>query len=157
MEEANYADLPLFEKSTHYFVRTQLVREKELPHVNISCSTDAASYVRQHIGDFDREVILAIAMDARHNINATSMVHIGTANESVADTADILRVALYSSSRNLIIAHNHPSGDPSPSAEDKTLTKRLKEAAALLNINLLDHVIIGDDRHYSFADEGQLG
>jgi len=157
MEEINYTDLPLFEKSTHYFVRTQLVREKELPHVNISCSTDAASYVRQHIGDFDREVILAIAMDARHNVNATSMVHIGTANESVADTADILRVALYSSSRNLIIAHNHPSGDPSPSAEDKALTKRLNEAAALLNITLLDHVIIGSERHYSFADEGQLG
>ncbi len=157
MEEINYTDLPLFEKSTHYFVRTQLVREKELPHVNISCSTDAASYVRQHIGDFDREVILAIAMDARHNVNATSMVHIGTANESVADTADILRVAIYSSSRNLIIAHNHPSGDPSPSAEDKALTKRLKEAAALMNINLLDHIIIGNDSYFSFADQGQLG
>ena len=157
MEETNYTDLPLFEKSTHYFVRTQLVREKEMPHANISCSTDAASYVREQIGDFDREVILAIAMDAHHNVNATSMVHIGTANESVADTSDILRVALYSSSRNLIIAHNHPSGDPSPSAEDKALTRRLKEAAALLNINLLDHVIIGNERHYSFADEGQLG
>ncbi len=157
MEEANYADLPLFEKGTHYFVRTQLVREKEMPHVNIGCSTDAASYVREHIGDFDREVILAIALDARHNVNATSMVHIGTANESVADTADILRIAIYSSSRNLLIAHNHPSGDPSPSAEDKALTKRLKEAAALLNINLLDHIIIGNERHFSFADEGQLG
>jgi len=157
MEETSYADLPLFEKNTHYFVRSRLVREKEMPHVNISCSSDAASYVREHIGDFDREVILAIAMDARHNVNATSMVHIGTANESVADTADILRVALYSSSRNLIVAHNHPSGDPSPSAEDKALTKRLKEAAALMNINLLDHIIIGDERYYSFADEGQLG
>ncbi len=156
MEEPNYTDLPLLEKGTHYFVRTQLVREKEMPHANISCSTDAASYVREQIGDFDREVILAIAMDARHNVNATSMVHIGTANESVADTSDILRVALYSSSRNLIVAHNHPSGDPSPSAEEKALTKRLKEAASLLNITLLDHVIIGDERHYSFADEGRL-
>ncbi len=157
MEETIYADLPLFEKSTHYFVRTQLVREKEMPHANISCSTDAASYVREHIGDFDREVILAIALDARHNVNATSMVHIGTANESVADTADIIRIALFSSSRNLIIAHNHPSGDPSPSAEDRALTKRLKEAASLLNITLLDHIIIGSERHYSFADEGQIG
>lgn len=156
MEETNYADLPLFEKQPHYWVRSQLVREKEMPHVRITCSTDAASYVREHIGDFDREVILAIAMDARHNINAASMVHIGTANESVADTADILRVALFSSSRNLLIAHNHPSGDPSPSVEDKALTKRLKEAASLLNITLLDHIIIGNERHYSFADEGQL-
>jgi len=156
MEETIYADLPLFGKSTHYFVRTQLVREKEMPHVNISCSTDAASYVREQIGDFDREVILAIALDARHNVNATSMVHIGTANESVADTADILRVALYSSSRNLIIAHNHPSGDPSPSAEDKAITKRLKEASALLNITLLDHIIIGNNGYFSFADEGLL-
>lgn len=156
MEETNYADLPLFENQPHYFVRSQLVREKEIPHVKISCSSDAAGYVRKQIGNYDREVILAIALDTRHNVNATSMVHIGTANESVADTADILRIALYSSSRNLIIAHNHPSGDPSPSAEDKALTNRLKEAAALLNIKLLDHVIIGDDGYYSFADEGVL-
>ncbi len=157
MEETSYTDLPLFEKQPHYWVRSQLVREKEMPHIRITCSTDAASYVREHIGDFDREVILAIALDARHNVNATSMVHIGTANESVADTADILRVALFSSSRNLIVAHNHPSGDPSPSAEDKALTKRLKDAALLLNITLLDHVIIGSERHFSFADEGILG
>ncbi len=157
MEEIEYADLPLFEKQPHYFVRTQLVREKEMPHVNISCSADAAQYVREHIGDYDREVILVIAMDSRHNVNATSIVHIGTANESVADTADILRIALYSSSRNLIIAHNHPSGDPSPSAEDKALTKRMKEAASLMNIKLLDHLIIGSERYYSFTDEGQLG
>ena len=157
MEETSYTDLPLFEKQPHYWVRSQLVREKEMPHVNISCSNDAASYVRKQIGDYDREVILAIALDARHNVNATSMVHIGTANESVADTSDILRVALYSSSRNLLVAHNHPSGDPSPSAEDKALTKRLREATSLLNITLLDHVIIGNETYFSFADEGQLG
>jgi len=157
MEEIIYKDLPLFEKQPHYWVRSQLVREKEMPHVKIACSSDAASYARKHIGDFDREVILAIALDVRHNINATSMVHIGTSNESVADTADILRIALFSSSRNLIIAHNHPSGDPLPSAEDKALTKRLKEAASLLNIKLLDHIIIGSERHYSFCDEGQMG
>ena len=156
MENAIYTDLPLFEIRTHYYVRSQLVREKEMPHVKISCSSDAAQYVREQIGDYDREVILAIALDVRHNINATSIVHIGTANESVADTADILRIALYSSSRNLIIAHNHPSGDPLPSAEDKMLTKRMKEAAALLNIKLLDHIVIGSERHYSFADEGVL-
>lgn len=156
MEEIIYKDLPLFEKQPHYWVRSQLVREKEMPHVKIACSSDAASYAREQIGDFDREVILAIALDARHNVNATSMVHIGTANESVADTADILRVALYSSSRNLIIAHNHPSGDPSPSAEDKAITKRLKEASALLNITLLDHIIIGNNGYFSFADEGLL-
>lgn len=142
--------------NAHYFVRSQLVREKEMPNVKITCSSDAASYVREQIGDYDREVILAMALDTRHNVNATSMVHIGTSNESVADTSDILRIALHSCSRNLIIAHNHPSGDPSPSAEDKALTKRLKEGASLLNIKLLDHIIIGIDNYYSFADEGQL-
>lgn len=144
------------ENNAHYFVRSQLVREKEMPNVKITCSSDAASYVREQIGDYDREVILAMALDTRHNVNATSIVHIGTSNESVADTSDILRIALNSCSRNLIIAHNHPSGDPSPSAEDKALTKRLKEGASLLNIKLLDHIIIGIDNYYSFADEGQL-
>ena len=144
------------EKNAHYFVRSQLVREREMPNVKITCSSDAVSYVREQIGDYDREVILAMALDTRHNVNATSMVHIGTSNESVADTSDILRIALNSCSRNLIIAHNHPSGDPSPSVEDKALTKRLKEGASLLNIKLLDHIIIGIDNYYSFADEGQL-
>ena len=156
MDDTSYADLPLFETKTHYFVRSQLVREKEMPPVKISSSSDAAQYVREQIGDYDREVILALALDIRHNINATSIVHIGSGNESVADTADILRVALYSSSRNLIIAHNHPSGDPSPSAEDRAITQRLKEAAALLNITLMDHIIIGNNGYYSFADEGLL-
>jgi len=144
------------ENNAHYFVRSLLVREKEMPHVRISCSDDAASYVREQIGDYDHEVILAIAMDTRHNINATSIVHIGTSNESVADAADILRIAMHSCSRNLIIAHNHPSGDPSPSKEDEALTKKLKEAALLLGIKLLDHIILGNDTYYSFADEGQL-
>lgn len=157
MDDASYADLPLFENRTHYYVRSQLVREKEMPHVKISCSSDAAQYIREQIGDYDREVILAIALDFRHNINATSIVHIGSGNESIADPSDILRIALYSSSRKLIVAHNHPSGDPSPSMEDKAITKKLKEAAALLNSTLMDHIIVGNDRHYSFADEGILG
>lgn len=157
MDDASYADLPLFENRTHYYVRSQLVREKEMPHVKISCSSDAAQYIREQIGDYDREVILAIALDFRHSINATSIVHIGSGNESIADPSDILRIALYSSSRKMIVAHNHPSGDPSPSVEDKAITKKLKEAAALLNITLMDHIIVGNDRHYSFADEGILG
>jgi DNA repair protein RadC len=156
MDDALYAELPLFENRTHYYVRSQLVREKEMPHVKISSSSDAAKYIREQIGDYDREVILAIALNARNSVNATSIVHIGSGNESVADTADIVRVALNSCSRNLIIAHNHPSGEPSPSTEDQAITKRLKEAASLLGIKLMDHIIIGDDAYYSFADEGLL-
>jgi len=65
-------------------------------------------------------------------------------------------VALYSNARCIIIAHNHPSGDSSPSAEDRAVTKKVKEAATLLNIALLDHIIIGDGEYYSFADQGLL-
>jgi DNA repair protein RadC len=61
-----------------------------------------------------------------------------------------------SSAAALLLIHNHPSGDPTPSKEDFEITNRLKEASELLGIRLLDHVIIGDPRHYSFADQGLL-
>lgn len=155
---ADYSDLPLFAglREEHYFVRSQLVRERPLLRIKIQSSTEAAQHIREQIGDYDREAFVVLALDTRHGVNATSIVHLGSATESVVDTSDILRVALYSNARCIIIAHNHPSGDSSPSAEDRAVTKKVKEAATLLNIALLDHIIIGDGEYYSFADQGLL-
>ena len=155
---ADYSDLPLFATlhEEHYWERSQLIREKRMPPTKIQSSDDAATYIREQISDYDREAFVVLSLSTRHSINAASIVHIGSATESVVDTSDILRVALYSNARCIIIAHNHPSGESSPSAEDRAVTKKVKEAAALLNVTLLDHIIIGANEYYSFADSGLL-
>jgi len=152
----DYSDLPLFAKEEHFFVRSQLVRERAMPSIGLTSSEEAAKYIREQIGDYDREAFLVLGLNQRHRLNVTSIVHIGSATESIADAADIARVALYSNSTNIIIAHNHPSGVSSPSPEDQKLTQRVKAVVALLNIRLLDHIIIGAGEYYSFADQGAL-
>lgn len=154
----DYSDLPLFAgiSEEHYFVRSMMIREKVMPQIKISCSEDAAKFAREQIGDYDREAMLVMALNNRHGLNATSIVHIGSATESIADTADIIRVALNSCSRALIVVHNHPSGESAPSREDRAVTKKIKDACALMNIRFLDHIIIGDGEYYSFADQGLL-
>ena len=154
----DYSDLPLFAgiSEEHYFVRSMMIKEKVMPKIKISCSEEAAKFAREQIGNYDREVLLVMALNTRHSLNATSIVHIGSATESIVDPSDVIRVVLHSCSVALIIAHNHPSGDSSPSREDKTLTQKIKGAAVLMNIRFLDHIIIGDGEYYSFADQGAL-
>ncbi len=83
-------------------------------------------------------------------------VSTGSLNASIVHPREVFKSVLLSSAAVLLLIHNHPSGDPTPSREDIGLTARLREVSELLGIRLLDHVIIGTDRHYSFADHGLL-
>lgn len=67
-----------------------------------------------------------------------------------------MKSAILSNSNSMIFLHNHPSGDPTPSDEDKTITQRLKEAGELLGIRVLDHIVVGSEKYYSFKEEGDL-
>ena len=160
VKQDDYSDLPLFNQGAkieyHYFVRGQMVKEKALPYIEFRDSDDASQYIRGQIGDYEREVLLALGLNSRNGLQATAIVHIGTSNQSICNVADILRVALLSCSPSLIVAHNHPSGQPSPSKEDKILTDKLNKAASLMDIKMLDHIIVGGPNYYSFADEGQI-
>ncbi len=80
----------------------------------------------------------------------------GSLTESVVHPREAFRPALGESAAFVIFVHNHPSGDPEPSKDDVQITRRLKETGELLGIRVLDHLIVGDGRYYSFADEGQL-
>jgi DNA repair protein RadC len=84
-------------------------------------------------------------------------VSLGSVNESIAHPRDVFRPAIIASAYAVIVAHNHPSGDPSPSQSDHSLTRRLAEAAELLQIKLLDHIIIGADRGWALKHEGLKG
>ena len=108
-----------------------------------------------------KESLRVVLLDTRYHLLRVEEVSLGTINESIAHPRDVLRPALISSAYAIVIVHNHPSGDASPSQTDHSLTRRLAEAAELLQIKLLDHIIIGaltegSPGYFSFKEAGVL-
>jgi len=108
-----------------------------------------------------KEALRVVLLDTRYNHLRVEEVSLGSVNESIAHPRDVFRPALIYSAYAVVVVHNHPSGDPSPSQADHSLTRRLREAAELLQIKLLDHVIIGAPAegrlpYYSFKEMGVL-
>jgi len=127
------------------------------PLVMIRDSTGAAAALRPFFAGLDREQFLVACLDAKHAIIGVNVVSIGTLTLSIVHPREVFKPAILLNACGIIAAHNHPSGDPSPSAEDRVLTARLRQAGELIGIALLDHIILGDDRLYSFADFGWPG
>lgn len=103
-----------------------------------------------------KEIFLALHLDSKNRILCLDRVSVGTLNASLVHPRELLKSALLSSAAAIVLAHNHPSGDATPSREDLELTTRLKECGELLGIRILDHVIVGDGCYVSFADRGLL-
>src|SRR5947207_3552723 len=108
-----------------------------------------------------KESLRVILLDTRYHLIKVEEVSLGSVNESIAHPRDVFRPALIYSAYAVVVVHNHPSGDPSPSQADHSLTRRLREAAELLQIKLLDHVIIGAPAegrlpYFSFKEMGAL-
>ena len=108
-----------------------------------------------------KESLRIILLDTRYNLIRVEDISLGSVNESIAHPRDVFRPALIYSAYAVVVVHNHPSGDPSPSQADHSLTRRLREAAELLQIKLLDHIIIGAPAegrlpYFSFKEMGVL-
>jgi DNA repair protein RadC len=108
-----------------------------------------------------RESLRVVLLDTRHRLIHAEEVSLGTLNESLAHPREILRPAVSHGAYAFVLVHNHPSGDPTPSEADRSLTRRIREAAELMQIQLLDHVIIGRERpgappYFSFKEHGLL-
>lgn len=106
--------------------------------------------------DLDREQLRAIFVDARHKIIGWEVISIGTVTASLAHPREILKGAILSNACGIILVHNHPSGDCSPSDEDVRLTNRIKDATRIMGIELLDHVVVSVNGAYSFKASGQI-
>jgi DNA repair protein RadC len=139
-------------------IRLQLVREGDLPYSQkpVKSSADAAAILRSFLVGADREYFVVLLLDGRHKIHALNVVSVGTLTSSIVHAREVFKPAILTNSAAMILGHNHPSGDPSPSSEDTELTRRIVEAGELLGIKVLDHVIVGDDRHASFCDLGLI-
>jgi DNA repair protein RadC len=137
-------------------VLVSMVRETIAPHARPAQLRDprtAANLLRSIIGEDPREMFLAVYLDTRHRLIAVHQVSIGTIALSMACPREIFGPAVSLHARALVVAHNHPSGDPAPSAEDRLATKRLNEAGELLGIDCLDHLILGAQGFYSMAED----
>ncbi len=102
-----------------------------------------------------REYFIALHLDGKNRILCIDMVSIGSLNQSIVHPRDTLKNSLLSSAAAIILIHNHPTGDPAPSSEDIAITKRLNEAAEIIGIKILDHIIIGES-YMSFVERGLL-
>ena len=119
-------------------------------------SADVATFVRSILTDNSREHFVAMYLDSLHRVAANSIISIGTANMAPAAPREVFQRAILSGAIAIVVAHNHPSGSPHPSDDDRAVTRRLHESGNLLGIRLLDHVIVADVSHYSFSEQGEL-
>ncbi len=122
----------------------------------ISTSKSAFEYMNCIIGDSIHEEFWIILLDRANQIICEKNISTGGLSSTVVDPKIIFMAALENKASNIILCHNHPSGSLSPSQQDKNLTDKIISAGKLLEINILDHIIIGKNSYYSFADEGNL-
>lgn len=122
----------------------------------ISGSQDAAEIVIPVLQDLNHEVFCVIYLNQSSKVLNVEQISSGGLTATVADIRIILKNALLYNANRLIVAHNHPSGNTKPSAADKDLTQKLKEAASLMDIKLLDHLIVSGTQYLSMADEGMM-
>lgn len=130
--------------------------ESKLPTKALTNSNDVAELLRLILPDGPQERFVAIALDARNRPTAWSTVAIGAEAACPVSISSCFRWAILAGAIGVIFAHNHPSGECTPSEDDNAITKRLVEAGKLLGIPVLDHVILGYDTHYSYLDGGRL-
>lgn len=139
-------------------VKVKLVKESSILYKNrrISCPNDAYNLSISFLKDIDREVMLVITLDTKNQPNSISICSIGSINTSIVHPREIFKTAILSNASSIILAHNHPSGDPTESPEDIKITQRLVEAGKLIGINVIDHIVVGENRFISFKEKGLL-
>ena len=148
--EARYGTVPR--------VRIELVRDgtSEYPEESIRGASAVWRLLREEMTIWDRERFLTLLLDGRHKVLGLEEVSVGTATASLVHPREVFKGAILANAVAFILVHNHPSGDPSPSREDRDVTERLKKASELMGIKLLDHIVFGKEGFHSFAEAGEL-
>ena len=140
--------------------RIALVREpgvKLAERPQMKTPVDAARILAPYIGESDRELFVVALLTVRHRLIGLHTVSVGCLTASLVHAREVFKPAILASAAALVLCHTHPSGDPEPSAEDASLTRRLVAAGTLLGIEILDHIILGEDgRYVSLKDRGVL-
>ena len=107
--------------------------------------------------DPEKEHMVVFVLNTRLGLKGWNVVSVGTVNETTCHPREVLRPVLVAAGHGFVVVHNHPSGDPSPSSADREVTNRLRDAAALMQVRLIDHIIVGSNgRHFSFREAGMV-
>lgn len=134
----------------------RLAQQKSTIKEKIHSSEDVYHFIRLRMRDLGREEFRVLFLTTRNEIIAEKLLFEGSLAESIVSPREIILMSLQLSAANIILIHNHPSGNPQPSLEDKKITEKICKACLYADILVLDHIIIGKDSYYSFADEGLL-
>ena len=144
----------LGELAVRYEVETHPRHPGDLP--NISHPDDVYQLVGREMASLAQEQMRVLLLDRRNNVTAQRVVYHGNVSSIVLRVAEVLRPAVIEAAPHIIVVHNHPSGNPEPSAQDIAATKDIAQAATLLGIDLVDHVVIGGSGAVSLKDRGHV-
>lgn len=138
-------------------IAVQLVRDRTTRrNREIVSSAGEARRVLRELEHKDREHFVALHLDSRNGLIGIETVSIGSLSATIVHPREVLKAALLCNSAGFIVAHNHPSGSPDPSPEDRETTKRLSRAGEIMGIPLVDHLIIGAGSYFSFREKNLL-
>jgi len=135
------------------FELSKRVKSGSIAEEVVSNSSDIANYYMERMKGLKREHLIAVFLDSKNKIINDKVISIGTLNSSLVHPREVFKEAIKCSANAIILVHNHPSGDCGPSSEDIEITDRVKEAGEMVGIKLLDHVIVGKDKHYSYIQK----
>jgi DNA repair protein RadC len=132
----------------------RLVKEAnfKIEYKKIESSNDAYFNLAPFFEDADREYMAVLLLDTKHKVIGFQEVSRGTIDAASVFPREVVKLAILTNSAAIILAHNHPSGDYTPSKEDNEITKTVKDACKLLDVRLLDHLILGEKDYYSYLD-----
>jgi DNA repair protein RadC len=139
-------------------VSLKIVKENSFlyPERNVKSPEDAYNLIRKFLVEVDREHFIVVCLDTKNQPTAINVCHIGSLNASIVHPREVLKPAILSNSASIIVAHNHPSNDPTPSREDIEVTKRLVEAGKIIGIDVLDHLVVCADKFISLKEKGHM-
>ncbi|WP_410053643.1 JAB domain-containing protein [Clostridium sp.] len=136
-------------------VSLKMIKESSILYSkrNISSPSEAVIIGRQVLDESDREKLLLCCLNIKNEPTDLNIVSVGSLNSSIVHPREVFKVAILSNSASIILFHNHPSGDSTPSKEDIDITERIKESGKILGIELIDHIILGDNDEYTSLKE----
>jgi DNA repair protein RadC len=139
-------------------VSLKLVKESSLLYKERSVRSPEDGYqlMKLFLADKDREHFIVASLDTKNQPVSINVCHIGSLNASLVHPREVMKSAILSNAASIIVGHNHPSGLPEPSREDIDVTKRLVEAGKIIGIDVIDHIIVGDETYISLKEKGYI-
>jgi DNA repair protein RadC len=136
------------------FELSKRVKSGKICEKVVNNASDIAKYYVEKMKGLKKEHFIAVFLDSKNKIIKDELISIGTLNSSLVHPREVFKEAIKNSANSIILVHNHPSGDCEPSEEDERITQKMIEAGDIIHIKVLDHVIIGKEKHYSIMRDG---